>query len=125
MSLLAKLPVILYSDLGKFRELDDCIYYDEIDRASELAFVIKAALSETRFTKIEFEIELAGSVDILTTRPLELLRSSSDFRIKFSRNRTEKVSKSTPVTIQNRPDLLGYVKDVLVKKMKRGLHEQS
>ncbi|KAG9286188.1 hypothetical protein G9A89_014174 [Geosiphon pyriformis] len=61
MPLLAKLPAYLYSDLGK-----------------------------TRFTKIESEIELVGSVDILTACLLELLCSNSDFRIEFSLNRTEK-----------------------------------
>ncbi|KAG9287079.1 hypothetical protein G9A89_023044 [Geosiphon pyriformis] len=119
--LLAKLPVCLYSDLGKFRELDDCIYYDEIDRASELATVIKAALSETRFTQIKTEIELVAYVDILIIQLLRLLCSNSDFQIEFSRNATEQryttKSKSNPATRKKtRPDLLGYVKDVVVIK---------
>ncbi|KAG9285579.1 hypothetical protein G9A89_008556, partial [Geosiphon pyriformis] len=119
--LLAKLPVCLYSDLGKFRELDDCIYYDEIDRASELASVIKAALSETRFTQIKTEIELVAYVDILIIQLLRLLCSNSDFQIEFSRNATEQryttKSKSNPATRKKtRPDLLGYVKDVVVIK---------
>ncbi|KAG9285616.1 hypothetical protein G9A89_009256 [Geosiphon pyriformis] len=117
--LLAKLPVVNYSDLGKFAQLGDSIYFDEIDRESELALVIKNALSETRFTQIKTEIELAGAVDRLTTFPLGLLCSNSDFQIEFSRNAKEKryttKSKSTPATIKNtRPDLLGYVKDVLI-----------
>ncbi|KAG9297240.1 hypothetical protein G9A89_015491 [Geosiphon pyriformis] len=111
--LLAKLPVCLYSDLGKFRELDDCIYFDEIDRETELALVFKTALSHMRATNVKTELAVATSVDLLATLPLQLLCDNSDFRIEFSRDECE----NTPATIKNtKPDLLGYVKDVLVIK---------
>ncbi|KAG9292473.1 hypothetical protein G9A89_001546 [Geosiphon pyriformis] len=48
--LLGKLPVINYSDLGKFAQLGDSIYFDEIDRETELALVFKTALSHMRAT---------------------------------------------------------------------------
>ncbi|KAG9295282.1 hypothetical protein G9A89_021213 [Geosiphon pyriformis] len=119
--LLGKLPVINYSDLGKFAQLGDSIYFDEIDRETELALVFKTALSHTRATNVKTELAMATSVDLLTTLPLQLLCDNSDFRIEFSRDECEKkhttTAKSTPATIKNtRPDLLGYVNDVLVIK---------
>nr|CAG8490445.1 3960_t:CDS:2 [Entrophospora candida] len=119
--LLAKLPVASYSDLGKFRKLGDYIYYDEMDSDSELASMISHALSETEITNIVTELEMVTSVDLLTKRPLQLFCNNSDFRIEFSRNATEKKyttnAKSTPATTKNaRPDLLGYINDVLVIK---------
>ncbi|KAG9301312.1 hypothetical protein G9A89_004064 [Geosiphon pyriformis] len=114
--LLAKLPVLNYSDLGKFAQIGDSIYFDEIDRESELATVIRSALSETSFTKIKSGIELVPCVDILIVRLLTFLCEKLDFQIEFSRIKTEKISKGIPVAIHDRPDLLGYVKDVLVIK---------
>ncbi|CAG8652078.1 6985_t:CDS:2 [Paraglomus brasilianum] len=121
MPLCSKLPVALYSELTKFNEISEGIYYDEINSESLLARTISNALSEVELTAITTKLEMVTSVDILTKRPLQLFCNNSGFRIDFARNATERGTttdvKSTPATKkQMRPDLLGYINDLLVIK---------
>ncbi|KAG9293152.1 hypothetical protein G9A89_010489 [Geosiphon pyriformis] len=97
-----------------FRELDDCIYYDEINRENELAFMIKHILSEMGFTKILTKGDIITPVELLTIHYLEFLCHNSDFRFEFPSNATElETAKKKLISKFSKLDLLYFTKDII------------